>query len=941
MPSPHPHPRGPKPAPHGLAAALGQALDRLGIPFAALTHAGTFLYENESHRALPRLEATPEGGRGVESVLPRALAAKVLDALSTGRAFPLPLPLGSLERPDGTWSLAAFALEHPGGPIGYVLRRQAGEAAAKRSLSLLQATLDSTADGILAVDLSGGITRYNRRFAKMWALSPALLEKHDDEAALAEAMEKVKDPEGFVRRVHELYSRPEERSFDTIELKDGRVFERYSRPEWLGGEVVGRVWSFRDVTERARAEAALRESEDRYRRLFEESPHAIYLTEHDGGFLDANPAALRLFEVEHDELLDLNAADFYAEQHARKAFQKAIARRGGTVEGYPVRLRSRKGRIMDCLLTTTASRDESGAITGYQGIIEDVTERMAATRALADRERLFRSLIENASDTITVVDAQGVISYESPSLSRVLGYEPEELVGQSIFGYVHERDQPRALAQLDLLLRRPELTARLEVDFLHKDGSWRTLEAVARNLLDDAAVHGIVINARDVTDRKQAEAQLLHDAFHDRVTQLPNRALFLDRLNHRLQRSRRGDASPFTVLFLDLDRFKVINDSLGHPVGDQLLVELARRLRATLRPGDTVARFGGDEFTLLLEGADLAEARVVADRIHADLRRPFQLGNHEVFTTVSIGVAGHHSPYQQAEEMLRDADLAMYRAKDRGRSRSELFDTTLHMEALTRLQVETDLRRALDRGEFELFYQPIVRLEDGVVQGFEALVRWWHPIRGLLLPAAFLPIAEDTGLVVPMGSWVLAQVCRQLRTWEEAHGPDVLVPVRVNVSAHQLAREDFVAGVRGTLTEAGVSPGLVHLELTESAMMENAEATVAKLTALKELGVGLAIDDFGTGYSSLAYLHRFPTDSVKIDRSFVKGLGRTAGSDLGIVRTIVDLARDLGMEVVAEGIETRAQVDLLRSAGCGTGQGFLFARPLPAPQAAQAYLRRA
>jgi len=491
------------------------------------------------------------------------------------------------------------------------------------------------------------------------------------------------------------------------------------------------------------------------------------------------------------------------------------------------------------------------------------------------------------------------------------------------------------MAQLDLLLRRPEFTARLEVDFLHKDGSWRTLEAVARNLLEDSTVRGIVINARDITDRKKAEAQLLHDAFHDRLTQLPNRALFLDRLEHRLQRSRRGDASPFTVLFLDLDRFKVVNDSLGHPVGDQLLVELARRLRATLRPGDTVARFGGDEFTMLLEGADLAEARVVSDRIHAELRRPFQLGNHEVYTTVSIGVAGNHSPYRQAEEMLRDADLAMYRAKDRGRSRSELFDETLHLAALTRLQVESDLRRALDRHEFELFYQPIVSLADGTVVGFEALIRWWHPVRGLLLPASFLPIAEDTGLVIPMGSWVMAQVCRQQAVWAEALGPDVRVPVRVNVSAHQLNRDDFVAGVHGVLEQSGVPAPLVHLELTESAMMENAEVTVAKLSALKELGVGLAIDDFGTGYSSLSYLHRFPTDSVKIDRSFVSGLTRASTTDLGIIRTIVDLARDLGMAVVAEGIESQEQADILRDAGCPMGQGFLYARPLPAPQAAE------
>jgi diguanylate cyclase (GGDEF)-like protein/PAS domain S-box-containing protein len=802
----------------------------------------------------------------------------------------------------------------------------------ERAISLLQATLDSTADGILAVDRAGRIRQYNRRFAQMWKLPDSLLERRDDQEALGEAMQRLADPAGFLRRVHELYDHPEERSFDTLRLKDGRIFERYSRPEWLGGEVVGRVWSFRDVTERARAEEALRESEERYRKLFEESRQAVYLTRLDGTFEDANPAAVGLFGVEREEMLAINAADFYAEPGDRADFQAAIERAGGSVAQYPVRLRSRAGRLMECLLTTTVRRDADGNVLGYQGIIEDVTERLAAERTLAARELLFRSLIENASDTITVVRADGTITYESPSLLRVLGYAPEELVGRNIFDFVHERDRPRALAQLDVLLARPAQVSRLEVDFLHHDGSWRTLEAVARNLLDEPPVLGIVINARDVTDRKRAEAQLLHDAFHDRLTQLPNRALFLDRLNHRLLVAQRGEARPFSVLYLDLDRFKVVNDSLGHTVGDHLLVALARRLRSTLRPGDTVARLGGDEFTLLLDGADLDEARGVAERIHGALERPFEVGGHEVYATASIGIACNDGAYRVAEDILRDADLAMYQAKDLGRARHETFDETLHLAALTRLQIETDLRRALERTEFEVFYQPIVSLADGSLLGFEALLRWWHPARGLLLPAAFIPLAEDTGIVVPLGSWVLHDVCRQVAAWRVTLGDPLLVPVRVNVSALQLARADFVDQVAAAMDSCGIPRSLLHLELTESAMMGQAESTVTMLGRLKELGVGLAIDDFGTGYSSLSYLHRFPTDSVKIDRSFVAGLA-SGSADLGIIRTILDLARDLGMSVVAEGIETEAQAVALRAAGCPAGQGYLYARPFPAAQA--------
>jgi diguanylate cyclase (GGDEF)-like protein/PAS domain S-box-containing protein len=802
----------------------------------------------------------------------------------------------------------------------------------ERTVSLLQATLDSTADGILAVDGRGRIRLYNRRFAKMWGLSDELLERRDDEAALARAVEQVADPEAFLGRVRELYAHPEERSVDTVRLRDGRTFERYSRPEWLDGRVVGRVWSFRDVTERARAEAALRESETRYRKLFEESSHAVYLTNVDGSFVDANPAAVRLFGESREALLSANAADFYADPSDRIAFQAAIEAAGGTLERYPVRLRSGDGRIMECLLNARIRLDAAGEVAGYQGMVEDVTERRAAERALADRERLFRSLIENASDTITVIRADGVITYESPSLNRVLGYHPEELLGRRIFDLVRERDKARAVAQMEVLIHRPEQTARLEVDFLHKDGTWRTMEAVARNLLAEASVAGIVINARDITDRRRAEAQLVHDAFHDRLTQLPNRALFLDRLNHRLQAAQRGESAPFAVLFMDMDRFKVVNDSLGHSVGDQLLIAMARRMRSVLRPGDTVARLGGDEFTLLLDGADLEEARRVAERVHLALETPFDVAGRQVYTTASIGIASSQTPYRAAEDMLRDADLAMYQAKDRGRARHETFDEELHLAALTRLQIETDLRHALEREEFELFYQPIVRLDDGGLLGFEALLRWWHPSRGLLLPAAFLPLAEETGLIIPVGTWVLREVCRQMVRWTEAMGEAARIPVRVNVSALQLARPDFVDQVAAALEACGAPPHLLHLELTESAMMEQAESSVAILERLKALGIGLSIDDFGTGYSSLAYLHRFPTDSVKIDRSFVSGLA-DASSELGIIRTILDLARDLGMSVVAEGIETEAQATALRNAGCVAGQGFLYARPLPAEEA--------
>lgn len=801
------------------------------------------------------------------------------------------------------------------------------------ALALLRSALDGTADGVLVVDLDGVIRYYNRRFAEIWGLPSEVLEAGDDRRALDEAVAHVRDPDAFRARVEEIYADPERTSFDTFEMADGRIIERSSRPQMRDGTIVGRVWSFRDVTEARRARAELEASEARYRSLFEESRQAIYVSTPEGRLLDINPAAMALFEIPPDRVGSINTSELYQDAEARQAFKEAMAREGG-VTAYPVALRSLSGRTMECLLTSTARRDSDGNVVAYQGIVEDVTERLRAERALQESERKFRSLIEGASDTITIVDRDGVITYESPSLERVLGWRPEELIGRSVFDFVHEADRADALLAFGRVVDDGSEAIRAEVRFLHKDGAWRTLEAVARNLLDEPGVQGIIVNARDVTERKEAEDRLLFDAFHDKLTGLPNRALFMDRVGHLIQRGSRSDAAPFAVLFLDMDRFKVVNDSLGHMVGDQLLMAVARRLSRSLRPGDTVARLGGDEFTMLLDGATLEDARRVARRIEEDFSAPFQIGEHELFTTVSVGIAVGDPRYAHPEEMLRDADVAMYRAKEGGRARVEVFDESMRTEAVARLTLENELRRALSQGELVVHYQPIVRLDDGALRAFEALVRWAHPERGLLAPAAFLRIAEDTGLVLPLGTFVLESVCAQVSAWLE--DPGRAVPVHVNVSADQLSRPDFVDAVAGALERSRIPSNLLSLELTESIMMQNAEATVRTLERLSELGVGLAIDDFGTGYSSLSYLHRFPTSSVKIDRSFVARMG-PQDRQRGIVRTIIDLARDLSMGVVAEGIETEEQAAVLRDLQCEAGQGYLFARPQDAA-AATAFL---
>ncbi len=807
----------------------------------------------------------------------------------------------------------------------------------KRALAVLRSALDATVDGILVVDREGNMVSFNRQFAEMWDLSDDVLAARRWERALEASAARVRDPEVFLERTARWTSDPEARGADVVELVDGRVLERFSQPHLMGDEVVGRVWSFRDVTERVRAEAELRSSERRYRSLFKDSRQAIYLTTKDGSFIDANPAMLEMFGYTRDELATLNASELYVDPRARAAFRHAVEDRGAVVK-YPVNLRARDGTEMECLLTSTVWTDAAGEIQGYQGIIENVTERNRAERALRENERKFRSLIERASDTITVLDEARSIRYVSPSWRRVLGYEAEDVGGKDFAELVHPDDRPLVVYEFDYLSQSRGASTRLEMRVRHADGSWRVMEIVGTNLLHEASVAGMVLNGRDVTDRKRAEEQLLHDAFHDRLTGLPNRALLLDRLDQILKRVARHPETRFAVLFLDLDRFKVLNDSLGHGAGDEFLTAIAHRIAGALRPADTLARLGGDEFTVLLEDSTGADALLVAERIRSLLEQPFFINGQEIFTTASIGIATSDERYRRPQDILRDADLAMYEAKRAGGNQAVVFDSSMYRQAVTTLRIETDLRRALERDEFELFFQPIVRLDDETLTGFEALIRWRHPGLGLLPPSRFLGVAEETGLIVGIGEWVMRSAGRTLARWREAFPRLAGVSVHINVSVHQLNQPDFVQRARAALSETRAPGEHLCMEITESAMMSNAEASVSTLRGLKSLGISLAIDDFGTGYSSLSYLHRFPTDSVKIDRSFVAAIG-TQPRELGLVRTIVDLAHDLGMEAVAEGVETETQAAILGDLGCAYVQGFRYAPALPLPEAEAVLLR--
>jgi diguanylate cyclase (GGDEF)-like protein len=433
---------------------------------------------------------------------------------------------------------------------------------------------------------------------------------------------------------------------------------------------------------------------------------------------------------------------------------------------------------------------------------------------------------------------------------------------------------------------------------------------------------------KEVSERKQAEEQLRHNAFHDGLTDLANRALFMDHLQLALARAQRHEDYLCAVLFLDLDRFKVINDSFGHTIGDKLLSGVARRLETAVRPGDTVSRLGGDEFTILLDDLrDSEEAKMVAERLQRELAIPYNLGRHEVFTTVSIGIALSSPGYHQAEDILRDADMAMYRAKQLGKARYELFNQAMHTRAMDLLELERDLRKAIERRELFLQYQPIVSLSTGTLRGFEALIRWQHPERGLIPPVKFIPIAEETGLIIQIGKWVLNEACRQMYQWQQLFTLDEPLMISVNLSGKQFMQPDLLEQMREVLQRTGLDPRSLKLEITESVVMENIEMATRTLEQLRALGVELSIDDFGTGYSSLSYLQRFPVSTLKIDRSFISRMTENEGT-AEIVRTIMKLAQNLGMDVVAEGVETERQRDQLTALECEFGQGYYFARPM-------------
>ena len=584
-------------------------------------------------------------------------------------------------------------------------------------------------------------------------------------------------------------------------------------------------------------------------------------------------------------------------------------------------------------LSATLTAASLAALLAYalRGMLQGRHTAPAAAepQRAADASDRFRSAFDYAAIGMALVSTEGRWLQVNRSLCQILGYEEEELLLTDFLAVTHPDDLPTALSNISQLLKNKVHASQMEKRYIHRSGHEVWVHWSVSSVRDQysKSVH-LIFQIQDITDRKLAEQQLHHDAFHDALTGLPNRALFMDHLKLSVARSRRNAQRHFAVLYLDLDRFKIINDSLGHTIGDQLLVGIADRLKKNLRPGDTVARLGGDEFTILIEDiVDEKEAVQVAERVQKELSVPFNLSGREVFTTVSMGIAPSSTGYERAEDILRDADTAMYRAKSLGKARYEVFDKAMHARAINLLQLETDLRRACERQEFLIHYQPIVALENFRLRGFEALVRWQHPERGFISPMDFIPVAEETGMIAYIGEFVLREACRQMQRWQQTFPLDHPLFISVNLSSKQFSQTTLISEIANTLTETGVRPQSVKLEITESVVMENIETATEMLQQMRALGVQLAIDDFGTGYSSLSYLHRFPIDTLKIDRSFVTRMTENS-ENMEIVRTVVVLAQNLGMDVVAEGVETNDQLVLLQKLGCENGQGYFFSKPV-------------
>jgi diguanylate cyclase (GGDEF)-like protein/PAS domain S-box-containing protein len=674
--------------------------------------------------------------------------------------------------------------------------------------------------------------------------------------------------------------------------------------------------------------ALLERNEARFRAMVRDSNDIMAIVDPEGRLVYASPVTERILGFEVDSLIGTDVFDLIHPDDralAREGFQST--RGGGDADRVEVRVRRADGdwRVVEAVATNLL---DDPAVQGLVISARDLTDRRQAEVELREAQERFRSAFEHAPIGMALMSIEGRLFRVNRALVQILGRGESELLATSMLDLCFRDDRDQFRHAISRLFAGATQSAQLDQRFVHHDGHpvWVSVSASLVRDVHEQPMY-LVCQVEDIGERRASGQALAHQAAHDPLTGLPNRLHFVERLGRELATTERHGR--LAVLFLDLDRFKVVNDSLGHSAGDRLLVAVADRLSATMTPTDVVARFGGDEFTILCHDVSSEETvELIAERIAEAIARPVALIEGEVFVTASIGIALSGGEHDTPETLLRNADAAMYRAKELGRDRAELFDAREHHRVVDDLRTGNELHRAIERGELRLHYQPLIALEQGSVVGFEALIRWEHPERGLVPPMEFVPLAEETGLIVPLGVWALEEACRQAVRWHDAAPAGPPLFMSVNLSPRQLAEPALPNEVARVLHDTGIQPSTLWLEITESTLMRDAESALSALGALRALGLHLAVDDFGTGYSSLAYLERLPVEALKIDRSFTDGVG-TRKDSTAIVRAVVGLARALQLSTVAEGIETRQQFQRLRAMGCEVGQGYLFGPPRP------------
>jgi Amt family ammonium transporter len=692
-------------------------------------------------------------------------------------------------------------------------------------------------------------------------------------------------------------------------------------------------------------ENALHRAEENFRGIFENAVEGIFRTTPQGRYLLVNPALARIYGFDTPEALIRHfqdiSAQLYVEAGRREEFIRLLDTRDELCE-FESAIRRKDGSVIWISENARVVRDETGGILYYEGTVMDITQRRLMQTALERQNALCGQLFENSPLAIVLVDIEGNIVEVNKGFEELFGYSRDEVQGRDNRLFIVPEEQ---LSEVNNVRQRV-----LEGEIIQRETIRKTKSGslVPVNILGSPVrIGGVTTNIfwvyQDISERKEFERQIIHQAFHDSLTDLPNRSLFRERLGRAVERMKRRPAYHFAAMLIDLNKFKWVNDSLGHQAGDALLVEVAGRLRRCVRSMDTVARLGGDEFAILLEefGTN-KEVVAVANRIQTEMRRPFHWNDKEILTGASVGIVLESKDYARAEDIVRDADIAMYKAKERGRGHL-VFSNRMRQEVLEVITMEKELRQAIDDGQLILHYQPILTVAGEELEGFEALVRWNHPQRGLVMPDTFIPLAEESGLIIPLGRWVVNAACRQLRDWDEDTGRAGLT-MSVNLSCKQFAQHSLVEMIGRALFDNGIDPRRLKLEITESAIVHDPASAAEKLRRLKNLGVGLAVDDFGTGYSSLSYLRQFPVDILKIDRSFISN-SDTPKENAEIVRSIVAMAHSLGLRVTAEGVETREQLERLQAIRCDRAQGYMFAKPLAPGDArvmiAQAAARRA